>query len=144
MRVYSMQIYFANPDDIIEHINNKVFTKTTFNKIYSKDGIFHVINNKLHRLIITDGSSENICINNIDFLIDRSSFTYDTECYQLHPQHISETVYIQTYELTDKLKLVIERSNTNTEIYFIVDNSIDYTIDYETHIRTFLSGLNLC
>ena len=151
MQANTMRVYFVNPDLFpIGSIENKIISdKYIIIKIYSTEGIFHIINNKLNRLIINDSShSEKFSISNIDFIVDGSSFTYDTECYQLNPKHISETVYIQTYDLTDGLKLVIERSNTRTnEIYFTTDGieyGIKYGIKYETHIRTFLSELNLC
>lgn len=135
--ITDMRVYFTTPPAF--SIENKVINKITFKKIYSTEGIFHIINNTLHRLIINDVPSEKVRINNIDFLVDRSSFTYDTDCYQLNPEHISETAYIQTYALTDNLQLVVEKGDTNTEMYFTIDD-----IEYETHIRTFLSELNLC
>jgi hypothetical protein len=137
-----MRVYFTNPSLFtLGSIERTLISNTTIKKIYSTEGIFHIINNKLNRLIINDiPQSEKFSISNIDFIVDLSSFSYDTECYQLNPNHISETVYIQTYALTDCLKLVVERSNTHTnEIYFTTDG-----INYETHIRTFLSELNLC
>jgi hypothetical protein len=140
-----MRIYFTDPAIVsIENIQNKLIRKSTINKIYSTEGIFHIINNKINRLIVTDvPNSEKISIVNIDFIIDRSSFTYDTECYQLNPNHISETVYIQTYFLTDCLQLVVETCNNINEIYFTTDDA-NYDINYDKHIRTFLSELNLC
>lgn len=143
--ITKMRIYFTNPSIVsIENIQNKLISKSTINKIYSTEGIFHIINNKLNRLIIIDDpNSEKISISNIDFIVDRSRFTYDTECYQLNPNHISETVYVQTYFLTDCLQLVVEKCTNNNEIYFIIDDA-SYDIKYENHIRTFLSELNLC
>jgi hypothetical protein len=141
-----MRIYFTNPYDnvdIIINMQNKLISKNTIKKIYSTEGIFYIINNKVNRLIIIDDpNSEKISISNIDFIVDRSSFTYDTECYQLNPNHISETVYVQTYALTDCLQLVVETCNNN-QIYFTIDDA-NYDINYEKHIRTFLSELNLC
>jgi hypothetical protein len=140
-----MRVYFTNPAILsIENIQNKVISKATIKKIYSNDGIFHIINNKINRLIISDDTnSEKISISNIDFIVDRSSFNYDTECYELNPKHISEKVYIQTYFLTDYLKLVVEKSNDNNEIYFTTDDA-NYDLKNENNIRTFLLELNLC
>ena len=146
INITRMRVYFTNPDIVsFENIQNKLIIKTTIKKIYSTEGIFHIINNKLNRLIIIDDpNSEKISISNIDFIVDRSRFTYDTECYQLNPKNISETVYIQTYTLTDSLQLVVEKCNHhNNEIYFTIDD-VNYDIKYEKHIRTFLLELNLC
>jgi len=141
-----MRLYFTNPSIVsIENIQNKLISKNTIKKIYSTEGIFHIINNKVNRLIVTDvPDSEKFSISNIDFLVDRSMFTYETECYQLNPKHISETVSIQIYFLTDYLQLVVENCNDNiNEIYFTTDDA-NYDIKSEKHIRTFLSELNLC
>lgn len=137
-----MRVYFTNPLEgmqiikAIQTIENIKKSEITQSVIYSKEGIFHIINNKLNRLIINDGSSEKTSISNIDFMIDRSSFIYGPDCYQLHPQHISETVSIQTYTLSDELQLVVEN---NREMYFTINSTT-----YENYIRTFLSELNLC
>lgn len=141
--ITNMRVYFTNHYDnidIINNIQNKLISKHTIKKVYSAGGIFHIINNKINRLIIADDpNSEKINISNIDFLIDKSSFTYDVDCYQIHPKHISKTVCIQTYFLTNCLQLVLEKCNDgNNELYFTTND-----MNYEKHIHTFLSELNL-
>ena len=124
--------------------------------IFSSEGMFHVKENKLMREQIQDQPIENITIQNIDFIMDKSSIKYDVDWYQLNPYHIAETIDVYTYALpthalpthalpthalpTHAVTLILEKQDKHlNSIYFYAE-----TDDFYNSIGTFLSGLNLC
>uniref|UniRef100_A0A6C0IHP1 Uncharacterized protein n=1 Tax=viral metagenome TaxID=1070528 RepID=A0A6C0IHP1_9ZZZZ len=150
-----MRFYFTD-NELLHHLESSLVLKdiNIIRRIYSSDGILHVVNNILQRVIINDVPVEKITINNHDFIVDRSTIKYETGFFQISPKHIGETVTIRTYTIANaidpnaidpnaiaidpnEIKLVIEKhSNNIIEIYFLTDS--------EKHISTFLSSLNLC
>jgi hypothetical protein len=139
-----MRFYFTD-NELLNQLESSLVLKdkNIIRRIYSSDGILHVVNNVLERVTITDVPVEKITINNHDFIVDRSTIKYDTGCFQISPKHFGETVTIATYAIengaidTNAIKLVVEKqSNKITEIYFLTD--------CEKNISTFLSSLNLC
>jgi len=132
-----MRIYITD-NDLINNIkksipDNNIFDINVIRKIYSSEGIFHVIDNTLKRVIINDIPSDKLIINNYEFIVDRSTIEYDSEWYQLNPNHISEIVTSYAYAIDKNLQLVIENNST---VYFLTNN--------ENNISTFLSELKLC
>ena len=122
---------------------DKPYTLTSMTKIYSIEGIFHVDDNILSRVTISDVPVERKTIQGVDLIVDKSTYAYDTDWLQLHPNHICENISLYTYSLTDDLQLVIERNSKDCikykEIYFLTN-----ALQFEKVIGTFLSDLNLC
>ena len=143
MRLYFSDLSIAEKIDF-QGIN--LLTKTEFTRIFSNEGIFHVKDNKLMRLNIKDQPIENITIQNIEFIVDKSSIKYDVDWYQINPYHIMETIDVYTYVLCDKVQLILEKQDKHTSsIYFLINVINDNNnIDINNIIVTFLSGLNLC
>ena len=120
-----------------------LITKTKITRVFSSEGIFHVKDNKMMKLNIKDRPIENITIQDIEFIVDKSSIKYDVDWYQINPYHIMETIDVYTYVLCDDVQLILEKQDKHTSsIYFLI-NDID-NIDINNIIVTFLSGLNLC
>ncbi len=157
MRVYIKDQELINKINDIFILSNS--RATVMRKIYSSEGIFYVINNTLKRAIINDLPCEKLTINNYEFIVDKSTIEYDSEWYQLNPNHISEI--ITKYEVganevganevganevganevganeVGTIQLFIEKThNSNDEMYFITN--------CEKNISTFLSELKLC
>lgn len=144
----SIRLYFSDIS-IAEKIDFQGLTllnKTSFTRILSSEGIFHVKDNKLLRVHIKDQPIENINIQNINFLVDKSSIKYDVDWYQINPYHIIEHIDVYTYALSphtvpdNNVQLILERQDKQLNtLYFNVE-----TDDFNNSIDTFLSGLNLC
>ena len=148
-----IRLYFSDLS-IVEKLDFQhmhLLQKTEFTRIFSSEGMFHVKENKLMREQIQDQPIENITIQNIDFIMDKSSIKYDVDWYQLNPYHIAETIDVYTYALpthtlpthalpTHAVTLILEKQDKHlNSIYFYAE-----TDDFYNSIGTFLSGLNLC
>jgi len=102
----SVRLYFSDNSKVDLHridntsTNISLVDTTSFTRIFSSEGIFSVKDNKLMREQIKDQSIEKITIQNIEFLMDKSTIKYDVDWYQINPYHIAETIYMYTYELT--------------------------------------------
>lgn len=138
--------------------NIYLIDKTLQTRIYSSEGIFHIKKNKLNRVIINDLPFEPLTINNVEFMVDRSSINYEVDWFQLNPNHMVETIQVSTYTLLDPsalpdssvdpfpdYTLVIERVHGEeiSDVY-ILNNKNNIDNDVENTIVTFLSALNLC
>ena len=135
-------------------LNDRIIIKATLifkkniKKIYSKEGIYYLNNNTLHKLVnvADDLPIEEVTVNNIyKLIIDKNNLEYELEFFQLPPEHIIETIIQYTYALpdTDNIQFIIEKNCTESrdEAYFTsnnsyVNNSYDNVITYIKH--TFL------
>ena len=163
-----MRLYFSDLS-IAEKIDFQgihLLSKTEFTRIFSNEGIFHVKDNKLMRLNIKDQPIENITIQNIEFIVDKSSIKYDVDWYQINPYHIAESIDVYTYALSPhsvaphsvlphsvaphsvaphsvaphSVQLILEKQDKHvSSLYFSAE-----TDDFNNIIGTFLLGLNLC
>lgn len=107
-----MRLYFNNKsiNDMEDALNNtlcstnviSLIQKSTIMKIYSSEGIFHLFDSKLNRVIIKDLPVEEVKVNNTEFLLDRSTIKYILDWTQLNPQHIVENINVYTYGLNTK------------------------------------------
>ena len=169
----SVRLYFSDNSKVDLHridntsTNISLVDTTSFTRIFSSEGIFSVKDNKLMREQIKDQSIEKITIQNIEFLMDKSTIKYDVDWYQINPYHIAETIYMYTYELTTlalpthtlpthtlpdkRVQLILEKQGKeSSSIYFLINendmlNENNMLNDEITNIIvTFLSGLNLC
>lgn len=146
-----MRVYFTKPFEVQNNfsLQKKLTSKSMIKKLFSPEGIYHLNNNKLNKVVIIDGIVTKRTINNIDFLVDNSIIAYEPACYQLSPAHISETVWVKTYTLAEDLLLMVEMGEKGkvcvngkacvNDIYFSTD-----AVNFEETIRTFLLELNLC
>ena len=140
-----VRLYFSDLS-IAEKIDLERLTllhKMEFTRIFSSEGIFHVKDNKLMRAEIKDQPIENITIENIDFIMDKSSIKYDVDWYQINPYHISESIDVYTYALSspDTLQLILEKQDKQVNAVYFYAEMDDFN---DSIIGTFLSGLNLC
>lgn len=148
VRLYFSDLSIAEKIDI--H-NMSLLNKSDFIRIFSSEGIFHVKDNKLMRAEIKDQPIENITIENIDFIMDKSSIKYDVDWYQINPYHISESIDVYTYALSpnalpshlpsDTLQLILEKQDKKVNSLYFYAETDDFN---DCIIGTFLSGLNLC
>ena len=133
-----------------ENLNKLYYTVSVQKKIiYSIEGIFHISNNRIRKVIIKDSEVETIKVNQYNFILDKSVIEYDDEYLQLNPNHLTENVYVYNYYTdcfnSNDTKLVIEKKNNKLhETYFLFNNTnADIDILKKT-IHTFLLELNLC
>jgi len=145
VRLYFSDLSIAEKIDV--H-NMSLLNKSDFIRIFSSEGIFHVKDNKLMRAEIKDQPIENITIENIDFIMDKSSIKYDVDWYQINPYHISESIDVYTYALpshlplpSDTLQLILEKQDKKVNALYFYAETDDFN---DSIIGTFLSGLNLC
>ena len=140
-----VRLYFSDLSisEKIDFHNMSLLNKSDFIRIFSSEGIFHVKDNKLMRAEIKDQPIENITIENIDFIMDKSSIKYDVDWYQINPYHISESIDVYTYALSspDTLQLILEKQDKQVNAVYFYAEMDDFN---DSIIGTFLSGLNLC
>jgi hypothetical protein len=139
-----VRLYFSDLS-IAEKIDLERLTllhKMEFTRIFSSEGIFHVKDNKLMRAEIKDQPIEHITIQNIDFIMDKSSIKYDVDWYQINPYHISESIDVYTYALLpNALQLILEKQDKHVNALYFYAETDEFN---DCIIGTFLSGLNLC
>ena len=157
MRIYFSDVLVKNIIDAVSGAHNIYLKeKSAKTRIYSSEGIFHIKDDKLNRVVIKDIPVEHITINNLECMVDRSSINYEVDWFQLSPNHIAETVQVSAYALYNPLsepieelfpgsKLVIEsvQGEKTSEVY-IVNNENNIDNDITNIVVTFLSALNLC
>jgi len=140
-----VRLYFSDLSiaEKIDFHNMSLLNKSDFIRIFSSEGIFHVKDNKLMRAEIKDQPIENITIENIDFIMDKSSIKYDVDWYQINPYHISESIDVYTYAVSspDALQLILEKQDKQVNALYFYAEMDDFN---DSIIGTFLSGLNLC
>jgi len=133
---------------VLSLLNVYPTNKENIIKIYSIDGIYFAMGDKLNRLDICDGIIQKTYINNMEFIVDNSTITYVSEWINLNPTHLVEHVTVYTYMLKQAVNLVIEQThhpndenkdNHSFELYFETNNP-----DFEDSISSFLTVLDLC
>ena len=152
----TIRIYFSDVSHIVGHSALHLIEKTSLTRLYSNEGIFNIKDNKITRVKTRDQSVETLTVNTIDFLVDKSSITYDTEWFQISPEHITETIYIYSYAVAlpataNRIKLIMEKQAEQiSAVYFELEasNEVSNEVSNEANLKnmlvTFLSTLNLC
>lgn len=140
MKLYIPKLGYFNKNNIVD-----LLTKTEKQRlIYSKRGIFQLINNKLFEIEIEDFPVEKEKIKEISCLIDRSKFKKTQIAYQIPLEHHLVEIDKSFYKLNDKslIEFVIEEVNHKIkDFYFIVRGELE-TLDLKEDIYTFLSIIN--
>lgn len=140
MKLYIPKLGYFNKNNIVD-----LLTKTEKQRlIYSKRGIFQLINNKLFEIEIEDFPVEKEKIKEISCLIDRSKFKKTQIVYQIPLEHHLVEIDKSFYKLNDKslIEFVIEEVNHKIkDFYFIVRGELE-TLDLKEDIYTFLSIIN--
>ena len=122
MKIYTQNIKI-NPENIFSNIiNTKNLYKTTniYNYIYSNNGIFILQNNQVNKLIPNDIPIEIYTFNNIEFIIDYSSYIFRKD-YNIPFEHIVYTIEKNQYKhnINSLISLIVEKNNNKiTNIYF--------------------------
>jgi len=117
-----MKIYtpICIPKDIY-HLNSLERNSTQYKDIYSSDGIFRIQNNNIYHLIPQDKPIEKSIYNNIEFMIDKSYFSFRNDIYYIPIIHIEFNIEYIEFKLNNKSKisLIIEKhNNVIIDIYF--------------------------
>ena len=94
-----MKIYIKNSIPKQINLTSINATKSTFQEIYSSDGIFRIQNNNISKLIPQDVASENFNYNNIEFIIDKSSYLFRKNIYTIQYEHINYNIEQYEYKL---------------------------------------------
>ena len=116
-----MKIYVKDLD-IRSDIDTRCLSKTSaiYNYIYSDEGLYLIQNNQTHQLIPNDVSSETYSFNDIEFIVDYSSYTF-RKAYIIPFDHtVQEIERVQhAHPDTKGVSLVIERHNGRIrDLYF--------------------------
>jgi hypothetical protein len=146
-----------NITKIIANLDKYLINKETIIDIYSKQGIYQINDNKIHKLIIkTEKTHENTLIKKEDgttiiLLLDDSIIEKEL-VHQIPYDHINIPLCIHRYSLHNKPKntliLVIEFIQNTKEImipinYYFEYNSVNRNNNIPTEdINVFLSLLN--
>ena len=104
-----MKIYLQNykPTDLFKHLGvlDKYFLRENMvQEIYSEEGMFHITNNKIYKLIVTDKPIVHKCN---DLIIDTSTIS-TTESYQIPTNHIAIMTTQYIYQCKSGIQLVVE------------------------------------
>ena len=141
MKIYIPDIKINNLDlSIIKEYLYKT-NKNSF--IYSHEGIFKIINNKIYLQNIQSKPAIYNKINNIDCITDNTVISYDDEHWQIPFNHIYREEIYDIYQLRKNgiVDLVIEKFDNNiSDIYFLTKDDIN-TLNINNDILTFLSLL---
>ena len=133
MKIYAQNIKI-NPENIFSNnINTKNLYKTSniYNYIYSDDGTFIIINNQINKLIPNDTPIEIYTFNNIEFIIDYSTYIFRKDIYNIPYDHIVQTIEKIQYKHSNNslISLIIEKNkNKIIDVYF---ETIEKTINQE-------------
>jgi len=146
-----------NLNKIIDNLDKYLIKKEKFIDIYSKQGIYQINENKVHKLNIKMvKTNENILIQNesgknIKFLIDDSIIKKEL-VYQIPYEHISISLHVYKYSLNKtkiSLVLVVEFIQNNKGIMIPINYYFEYNpvtsnnnIIPAEDINVFLSLLN--
>jgi len=134
MRIYYEDInIYDYPSELYEYFKNKL----EYSIIYSKEGIYKIIENETYKLNIIDKEIENFELENFQFLIDKSIINLNK--IERIPKDFFKIDYIE-YKFKmhpeSKLSLIITKNknknnNFPCEIYFEIKNSLNMGIELE-------------
>lgn len=121
-----MKIYIKDLD-INSSINTKNLYKISkmYNYIYSDHGIYLIQNNQVNKLIPNDMQMETYKLNDIDFIVDYSHYTFRKD-YSIPYDHIVQTIEKNMYTHDDSsvVSLVIEKNMDKImDVYFEVSTT---------------------
>ena len=129
MKIYTQNIKI-NPENIFSNnINTKNLYKTSniYNYIYSDNGTFIIINNQIKKLIPNDAPIEIYIYNNIEFIIDYSTYIFRKDIYNIPYDHIVQTIEKIQYKHSNNslISLIIEKNKHKIiDVYFETMESI--------------------
>lgn len=138
-----MKIYIKNfmPKNI--DINTITPNVKHYRDIYSVDGIFRIQNDNIYKLIPQDVTLENFNYNNMEFIIDKSSYIFRKNIYSIPYEHISCYIEEFEYKLDKKsmVSLVVKYRNREIfDLYFYTENSISTNL--KNNIMEYISLIN--
>jgi hypothetical protein len=139
-----MKIYIEETNNLIlenlqcnpkkmSSLEKYLVNKQLNNKIYSKEGMYQIYDNKTYKLQVISDSfyRKEVVFENkkLTFLIDDSKIT-KTESYRIPYEHILLSSMTYTYKMDNKhLKLVVECINNEKEESKPVDYFFEYDIE---------------
>jgi hypothetical protein len=133
---------------IIDLDNNYLKETKHSHMIYSIEGLFEINENKIYKIKINDVKSINICMDNNEYLVDKSIITKENAHYIpfSHTLILYETKIYSIYPLKNsivKLYIIFQKNNNNYELcdfYFEILGTHNLNINQE--LSVFLSLLN--
>ena len=145
-----MKIYITNVSNNLSNVDakriqNNLYKSNINNLIYSYQGVFKLINDKIIYQTVLDKPIKEYYINDIKCLIDDSNINYDEEYYQLPFNHKNIITNVKYYHLRNKalVDFVIEECDDNiVDLYFITNENLDNK-SIQEDIVTLLSLLKL-
>ena len=128
----------------IENINSSIHKKSVdYCNIYSQEGLFRIQNNNVYQLIPQDIPIEKTIYNNIEFIIDKSSYIFRKNIYSIPYKHIIYNIEQHEYKLYDNsiVSLIINYcKNKIIDIYFLTKNNL--CINSKNNIIEYISLFN--
>jgi hypothetical protein len=114
--------------------------------IYSADGMFEVMNNRVRKILIAHGETSSHTEDDITFLMDNSRLLYSKgDNWQIPFPHVSDNMKITSYNLRPNapLTMVLEIGDSTSDCYFTIDEHQNPS-DIKEYINEFLSlGTNI-
>ena len=123
MKIYGLNVKI-NPQNIFSNnINTKNLYKISniYNYIYSDYGIIRIHNNQIHKLIPIDKPCESYTYNNVDFIVDNSTYIFRKDIYNIPYTHIISTIEKIEYKHNNNslVSLIVEKNKHKIiDIYF--------------------------
>ena len=125
MKVYVDDVFPDNIDDKDLHK-----TSTITNYVYSDDGIYIIKKNDIIKLVPNDMPIEKYSFGKLDFYIDKSSYIFRKEVYNIPYNHIIKTIEKDElkHNIKSQISMIIERNNGKiSDIFFETREKVLYT-----------------
>ena len=117
------RIYPKIPSNLVRNSSTKLYdylvNKQEIQEIYSCRGMFEVDNSKVYRVTHADGPTEQIVIDGVNMVVDKSTINKIQE-FQIPRSHTSRTLVRSTYKISKKstVQFVTESCEDPDDLYW--------------------------
>ena len=120
-----MKIYTQNNDINLSALSNNNKHINNYKLVYSNDGIFKILKDKIYKINIIDKPISSLSINSINLLIDNSIINIEKDITTIPFKHKVIEIDEIKYKLTNELSLLLLYNNNVLFDNFFECNLID-------------------
>jgi len=123
--------------------NSMILNKTTYQNVYTENGLFRIQNDNIFKLIPQDITPEEFNYNNIEFIIDKSSYIFRKNIYTIPYKHLLYNIEQFEYKLLNnsEVSLIIHyHKNKVIDVYFMTKKEL--SIHLKNDIMEYISLFN--